>query len=540
MIRNADAIIRCLVACLGFVWLFFWSSPAVALGQPTVSAVVVDELDTLDPALFCTSEREPVGRALFEGLIRVSAADGAPEGGLAESWSVVADGLQLRFKLRSHARWSSGKALNAADFSFSWQRLLDLAPDSPPVEILTRFVRGAQAYRDQRESKSPLPFSSVGISVPEENILQVELLRPAPGILEHFSRPCLAPVSSELIARYGRQWSQAEHILTTGPYRIVEWEPQKRLLLKSNPAYWDAQNVVQERVSFSFVQDIQDGLNVFDSQRADWLPLAQVVPTSRLVTHTLLRRFPALHTRFLLFNSARIPLKDSRIRQAISMSISVRSITEGILGYGQPLVQFISSSAVDDLPASEEKQAEIAENARRLLATAGYSGGRGIPVFRLIHRDDDDSLKIATALVAMVTRTLSIAVTTEALDATALDERLSSGNFELALLTLAPDSTDPEAFLSHFSAGTLWRVASGQSLTRFDVLQMRALTSSLLPERQDLWKKADSVLCVEDLAVLPLFRGVHQALMSARIRGFEPSLSGVVRMHRLQILAPTP
>ncbi|HPE00180.1 MAG TPA: ABC transporter substrate-binding protein, partial [Bacillota bacterium] len=78
---------------------------------------------TLDPGLNGASDGGDVINNTFEGLVREK--NGVIYPGMAESWTVSADGLTYTFTIRANAKWSDGTKLTADDFVRSWLRGMD-------------------------------------------------------------------------------------------------------------------------------------------------------------------------------------------------------------------------------------------------------------------------------------------------------------------------------------------------------------------------------------------------------------------------------
>ena len=78
----------------------------------------------LDPHVVTGVTEYNILAALLEGLVAEDPVDLHPVPGVAERWEVSADGLTYTFHLRENARWSNGDPVTAADFAYSYQRML--------------------------------------------------------------------------------------------------------------------------------------------------------------------------------------------------------------------------------------------------------------------------------------------------------------------------------------------------------------------------------------------------------------------------------
>src|SRR5258706_5309908 len=98
-----------------------------APSEPRADLVIVNgaEPESLDPAIITGQPDSRVVLALFEGLTRFDPVTGKGVPGIAERWEISPDGRIYTFHLRSNAVWSTGEAITAHDFVYSWLRALD-------------------------------------------------------------------------------------------------------------------------------------------------------------------------------------------------------------------------------------------------------------------------------------------------------------------------------------------------------------------------------------------------------------------------------
>jgi len=135
-----------LLATLGVGLLLAALSFSASAGKPaSVRFVNGVEPDTLDPALLTSQPGGRIVTALFEGLTRPEASSMRPAPGVAKSWEISDDGLRYTFQLRDDSYWSDGTAVTAADFVYSWRRVLDPKLGARYAYLLYP-VRGARAF----------------------------------------------------------------------------------------------------------------------------------------------------------------------------------------------------------------------------------------------------------------------------------------------------------------------------------------------------------------------------------------------------------
>ncbi|HUR29312.1 MAG TPA: ABC transporter substrate-binding protein, partial [Planctomycetota bacterium] len=94
------------------------------------------EVSTLDPALVSTIPEGRILRALSEGLVIRDPQNLAILPGAAASWEAAPDAKHWTFHLREGATWSNGDPLTAADFAWSFERVLLPSTASPYASFL--------------------------------------------------------------------------------------------------------------------------------------------------------------------------------------------------------------------------------------------------------------------------------------------------------------------------------------------------------------------------------------------------------------------
>jgi oligopeptide transport system substrate-binding protein len=139
--RTLAGLIAVLAAGLLLAGLSFSTS---ALAPAQVRFVNGVEPNTLDPHLLTGQPDGRIGTALFEGLTRTEAKSLRPAPGVASSWEISDDGLRYTFRLRRDSCWSDGVPITAADFVYSWRRVLDPRLGAEYAYML-HSVRGARA-----------------------------------------------------------------------------------------------------------------------------------------------------------------------------------------------------------------------------------------------------------------------------------------------------------------------------------------------------------------------------------------------------------
>lgn len=316
--------------------------------------------------------------SLWEPLVECDPLTGQPQPAAAESWSWSGDRKILTLKLRTDARWSNGDAVKAADFVRSWRRAL-----RGDMEIAATLfpLKNARAFF---ERTLPQP-EAVGVRALDDFTLQVELHQPRVTFVAELADPLLSPLhaSSEKAILSQAYFSQPAMLVTNGPFRLVHAN-HDGFRLEANEYYHDRATVrlagVQfVRMGYALIAPLLVAAGVVDvfSQAPPPEP-NRPRPTARplRVDSELVLGITTID-----LNVTRGPLRDLRVRQALSLALD-RAGTIAQLGPGhmEP-----ATSWVPALPGRDGLVLlrENADEARRLLAEAGYPGGRGFPVLRM-------------------------------------------------------------------------------------------------------------------------------------------------------------
>jgi len=384
---------------------------------------------SLDPARASSAPETDVVRAIYEGLTEVDPNTHKAIPALAEAWSVSTDGKTWSFILREDAKWSNGARVTASDFVRSWKRLFELGESTAHRHLLANFAVApgkeqhssaaedfvepeTMSESDQQDGVAAAPNAeSVAenrivrpdISALDDRALIIKLKRPDQDLPKLLAHPIFRPVYGNGEVLNKKQLNSK--IVTNGAFQITTID-QDGITLERSDTYWNRENVNLDRVSFVAAGKADEALEAYRTGKvdavtnADFAPLAQKVFSS----YSDIRRNAFAALNFYEVNYKKPPFNDRRVREALAISIERERLLTGELeGVATPAFSFLPFAIT-----TKNKLVQDKDRARDLLEQAGFDGGRGFPVIRLVVNRNESQQRIARTVAKMWKDNLNI------------------------------------------------------------------------------------------------------------------------------------
>ena len=474
----------------------------------------------LDPHITVGNPEERIQDALFEGLILQDPATGQPAPGVARSWEVSSDRRTYTFHLRPEARWSDGRPVTADDFVRSAQRLLTPALGAERVESLS-LVAGVRAYVKGPERD----FSRVGIRALDPLTLQVTLAAPAMHFFNMMFGSGWLPVPVDVVARHGgmekrgSSWTRPGNLVGNGPFVLTAWKPNAFVEVTKSPTYWDRARVRLQRIRFLPIEDAGVEERMF---RAGQLHVTATLPPSKVEVWRrdnpqMLQVEPVQRNATVVFNPTRPPFTDPRVRRALALAID-RDRLVRVVGAGRtPARSYTPPNRIDYVPVDAFRD-DPAE-ARRLLAEAGFPGGRGFPRVEVIFCDVDQTRLVLEVVQEMWRKQLGIAVDLAKQEWSGWINSQKTGQYQLTWDYWGGGY--PQVFFDFHGTGNplsyyMWSNAD------YDRLLRSASAAASIGERNALYAQLEAILARE-MPAISLYFNVTTFLKHTAVRGWPTS-----------------
>jgi ABC-type oligopeptide transport system substrate-binding subunit/type II secretory pathway predicted ATPase ExeA len=473
-------------------------------------------MGALDPGWRSSTETARLIEQLFSGLVELNADfDIVPL--LARSWELSEDGREYVFHLRRDAAWSDGTPLTAHDFEFAWKRVLDPATGATESADYLFDIRGARAFHHDRRAAH-----EVGVRALDDFTLRVELEEPVGHFLHLLAYHIAAAVPQHAIAAHGESWTNPQHIVTHGPFRLESWTPDQTIVLARDPNYRGQFGGNLTRIELTLGVNVAKDvlLDGYAANQSDQVIFgATLLERLRQRSPAEYHRLPAALTTYLAFDATRPPFDDVRVRRALAHAIDRHELTQGLLqGASSPALGGLTPPG---LPGHSDQIGLPYDPARaqQLLVEAGYPGGRGFPEIAATVADAGEATRVTNEYLTTQWRDqLGLHVTWNTLDVLAFQEAMSKTTPHLYRETWAADYPDPDDFLRL----ALHQPHSRWHNERFELLLDSARRMTDAVERLKFYQAADRLL-LDEAGVIPLTYGYYHCWLKPWITRFPAS-----------------
>jgi oligopeptide transport system substrate-binding protein len=329
-------------------------------------------------------------RGVFEGLVSQNSKGSDVIPAVAERWTISPDGLVYTFQLRTTPKWSNGDPVVASDFERSLKRLF-----TPSSAAAGGTTMGANSYQAATGIKGAEEFlagtltdwSQVGVKATGDHELVMTLKNPNPGFLLGLTHPAMLPLHMDTVEAKPKEWQNPGTLVSNGPFKLSAWTQNSSMTLVPNEHYWDRGKVFLDRIQITLTEAVATGTATVPYENGE-VDIVGVTDADALrfkndpELSKQLRSVPTYSISYLAkLRSEHPALDDVRVRRALALSAGRSDLAK--IGPG---LRPATSLVVDDTPGWDPSLAvrENVEEARQLLAQAGYPGGKGLPTVRIL------------------------------------------------------------------------------------------------------------------------------------------------------------
>ncbi len=460
---------------------------------------------TMDPHFFNNDAVSAVVSHAYETLVTLD-ADARLVPGLAASWRAVND-TTWEFKLRDGVKFHDGSPLTADDVAFSLERPATIANSPSSFATYTRSIAGKK--------------------VVDRLTLQLTTNGPAPLLPNDLTRIFIVQKKAAEKASTD-DFNQGRVDAGTGPYRLAKFSPGSEVKFERFDGYWGTKPAWKSLTLRLLPADaarmsalLSGDVDLVENVQANLVPqfrqnknltVFSKVSSRVMFLYTDHRDSSPFVTDKAGHPLERNPLKDVRVRQALSKLIDRNLLAERVLDkLGVPTGNLAATGMYGFNPRLQPDAVDVA-GAKRLLAEAGYPEGFGLTVFGPNDRYVNDE-QVVQAIAQMLTRG-GVAAKVQVSPMSTYVGRASKKELGFGLLGWGVGGGEPSGALRGLlgtpdkERGTGAVNWSGYSNPQFDTLLAEALKTVDDHKREALLQEATELALKKDMAIIPLYNQV--------------------------------
>ena len=386
------------------------------------------------------------------------------------------------------------------------------------------FVKGAKDYYEGKGKAE-----NVGVQAKDDSTLVVTLENPTPFFLQLTAFMSYKPVRSDVIEKAPEKWARnAATYIGNGPY-ILKKLGADGAVLEKNPNYWNVKKVKLSRIEGSFIQEASTELTAFENEELDILDNIPLPEMPRVKKMEGFVAFPQITTYFYTLNTKKKPLDDVRVRKALALAVDRRALVDKVMQGAQipainVVAQGIKDSARKDFSKTagtfgfDPKGGAKGDAARKLLAEAGFPGGKGFPTLTLLYNTSETHKLQAEAVQEMWRKELGIQVKLANQEWQVFLDNRKKGNYEIARGHWWGDYSDPMTFLDMFISNS---ASNWPQWKNKEYDKLIALSMTQMGKARDASMYKANKLFMEDLPIVPLFYPVDDYVVRPYVKGLE-------------------
>ena len=510
----------------------------------TVRISSKDIISTMDPSLNTDVIGAQNLNNTMEGLYRFKGKNIKPA--LATNLAKPTNnGLTYTFKLRPNAKWSNGDPITASDFVYSWRRTVD-----PKTKSTYSYIfEGITNAKDISAGKKPV--NSLGIKALNKHTLQVDLEKPVPYFNTLLTSPTFFPQNKKVITKWGKKYgTNSQALVSNGPFKLVKWNsPDNSWTEVKNDKYWDAKDVKVQKLQYQVVKDASTALNLYQANKLDRVLLTG--DSAKQMKNAKDYKIQKESTTFYVApNIKKVALfNNTKIRQALSMSVNRQQLTKKVLGDGK--VASLSTFPAKMTFNPETKVDFAKETQASAVATNSYNPTKAKQLwqeglsetnnkgkkftFTLLGDDSDVAKKQAEFLQNQFEKLPGLKINVTNVPFKSRLARAKSGDFDLLVTGWSADFPDPITFLTLFNTDSSNNDGKWSN-TEYDNLVNKSLNEDAnnpMARWQDM--KAAQNLSNREVPAIPLYQNGEAWLTKSRVKNLDYGPTGAYNMISLRL-----
>ncbi len=444
-----------------------------------VLRVSVDQaVAKLNPLLTRVNPEYMVSELLYSALTRLG-VDMSVEPDLATSWTGSPDLTEWTFVLRKDVKFHDGSAMTAKDVVATFEAILDAKTASPARRNVGPITKVTAKNDSTVVFGLSAPFADLPVTLAYTN----------------------AKIIPESVIKSGMTTLDSA-ANGTGPFRLVTFEGDRKIVVARNAAYYDKARPYLDRIEILVYPDSTAEGSALISGDTDLISTLPPTEFARLKSAKGVKalRTPSGQFCNVNFGCDQKPFNDVRVRQALALTIDRKAMVEYVTeGFGTPGNDTPMNSAYHYYSAQPLKQQDTAR-AKALLAAAGYPNGLDATLIASDRPPVRTQLAVALRELA---KPSGFRIKVETMPhATYLDQVWKKGSFYIGFYNMQP--TADAIFALLYTSDAAWNETRWNNKA-FDKVVYEARATIDEKKRRALYAEAQRLMHADTPSIIPVF-----------------------------------
>jgi oligopeptide transport system substrate-binding protein len=371
----------------------------------------------------------------------------------------------------------------------------------------------------------PVTKEHVGLRAVDDYTFQVILEGPTAYFEKMLYHQFFRPVPRQAIEKYGNAlWTRPENIVTSGAFRLMVWRPYEKIVVDRNTGFWDNANTKLDRIIFLPTEQLTTGMNLYKSGEVDCTQSNEIPPPWRQqlkATRKDYRDGPYLQMEGIAINTKIPALKNVDVRRALSMAINRQIIADQAPGrlpttsWVAPMDGYTNATGTSYNP----------DEARRLLAKAGYPNGQGFPKLEYLYNTAESNKQSAEFYQQMWEKELNIKVELSNVEWRVYLEKTRADKMDFngfARWAWIGDYVDPYTFLDLVTSGSANNRTDWHD-PKYDSMLVEANAETDPAQRAKMLQSAEQYL-LDNQPMIPTYVGPSAFMCKPFVKNLVPNL----------------
>jgi len=496
------------------------ATPAPKSNKPQeLKMTLTAEPPALDISKATTVAAANFSNAINEGLFRMD-KEGKIQPAVAKAPAKKsADGKTYTIDLKENTTWSDGKPVTAHDFVYSYQRTIDPATKSQYSFMMEFLENGADITAGKKKPEE------LAVKALSDYQIEIKLANPMPFFEELLAFPTFLPQREDMNKQWGDKiGADADKTISNGPFKLTSWNHEQNLTLEKNDKYWDAANVQLTKVTFNIIKDAATGLNLFETNAADYVSITgdnlKLYEGKPEVTNR-----SELTNMYLMFQQKKQPaLANVKIRQALTMAIDRQAFVDTNLKNGSvPSTGLVPNGTKDGNGGDfRAKSGDIQPKYDPAKAKQLFEEGLKelnmdkLPAMKLMADDNTGGKKSVEFILNQWKENLGYEAIGDPIPHAARVENQNNHNFDIVVALWGADYNDASTFLDMWYTGSTFNEVDWEN-AKYTELVKGAQAELDTAKRAQMLADAEKIL-MEEMPIGPIYFRSAKFLIKTNVK----------------------